>query len=112
MGNKVTPFLMFNDQLEAAIQFYTATFPGSKVLNAARAGKGAREERRRKNSAADDGRSAPRRTTSRATRSSACASGARAALPHHHRARFRVIEPLHVTPNLRLVATATDSSAR
>lgn len=24
---KVTPFLMFNDQLEAAIEFYTATFP-------------------------------------------------------------------------------------
>lgn len=24
--NKVTPFLMFNNQLEAAIEFYTATF--------------------------------------------------------------------------------------
>jgi hypothetical protein len=24
---KVTPFLMFNDQLEAAMGFYTATFP-------------------------------------------------------------------------------------
>jgi predicted 3-demethylubiquinone-9 3-methyltransferase (glyoxalase superfamily) len=36
--NKVTPFLMFNDQLEAAIAFYTATFPNSEVLNIARAG--------------------------------------------------------------------------
>jgi predicted 3-demethylubiquinone-9 3-methyltransferase (glyoxalase superfamily) len=37
--NKVTPFLMFNDQLEAAIAFYTATFPNSEVLNVARTGK-------------------------------------------------------------------------
>lgn len=37
--NKVTPFLMFNDQLEAAIEFYTATFPGSVVRNVARTGK-------------------------------------------------------------------------
>lgn len=37
--NKVTPFLMFNDQLEAAITFYTATFPSSEVRNVARAGK-------------------------------------------------------------------------
>jgi len=37
--NKVTPFLMFDDQLEAAIEFYTATFPGSKVRNVARSGK-------------------------------------------------------------------------
>lgn len=36
--NKVTPFLMFNDQLEAAIEFYTATFPDSEILNVARAG--------------------------------------------------------------------------
>ena len=36
--NKVTPFLMFNVQLEAAIKFYTATFPGSAVLNVARTG--------------------------------------------------------------------------
>lgn len=36
--NKVTPFLMFNDQLEAAIAFYTATFPDSEVRNAARTG--------------------------------------------------------------------------
>jgi predicted 3-demethylubiquinone-9 3-methyltransferase (glyoxalase superfamily) len=34
--NKVTPFLMFNDQLEAAIEFYTATFPDSEVRNVAR----------------------------------------------------------------------------
>ena len=36
--NKVTPFLMFNDQLEAAIEFYTATFPDSEIRNVARAG--------------------------------------------------------------------------
>jgi predicted 3-demethylubiquinone-9 3-methyltransferase (glyoxalase superfamily) len=36
---KVTPFLMFNDQLEAAIAFYTATFPDSRVENVARSGK-------------------------------------------------------------------------
>lgn len=35
---KVTPFLMFNDQLEAAIAFYTTTFPDSRVTNAARTG--------------------------------------------------------------------------
>jgi predicted 3-demethylubiquinone-9 3-methyltransferase (glyoxalase superfamily) len=38
--SKVTPFLMFDDQLEAAIEFYTATFPGSEVRNVARAGEG------------------------------------------------------------------------
>jgi predicted 3-demethylubiquinone-9 3-methyltransferase (glyoxalase superfamily) len=37
--SKVTPFLMFDDQLEAAIEFYTATFPDSRVENVARAGK-------------------------------------------------------------------------
>ena len=37
--NKVTPFLMFNDQLEAAIEFYTATFPNSEVRNVACTGK-------------------------------------------------------------------------
>jgi predicted 3-demethylubiquinone-9 3-methyltransferase (glyoxalase superfamily) len=37
--NKVTPFLMFNDQLEAAIAFYTTTFPDSEVKNLARSGK-------------------------------------------------------------------------
>ncbi|MDH4038786.1 MAG: VOC family protein [Candidatus Krumholzibacteria bacterium] len=36
--NKVTPFLMFNDQLEAAMEFYAATFPGSEVRKVARAG--------------------------------------------------------------------------
>ena len=35
---KVTPFLMFNDQLESAIAFYTATFPDSSVTNVARTG--------------------------------------------------------------------------
>lgn len=37
--SKVTPFLMFNDQLEAAIAFYTATFPDSRIKNVARSGK-------------------------------------------------------------------------
>jgi len=37
--SKVTPFLMFNDQLEAAIEFYTSTFPDSKVKHVGRAGK-------------------------------------------------------------------------
>ena len=33
---KVTPFLMFNDQLEAAMEFYAATFPDSEIRNVAR----------------------------------------------------------------------------
>ena len=37
--SKITPFLMFNDQLEAAIEFYTSTFPDSEVKNIARSGK-------------------------------------------------------------------------
>ncbi|MFN7917651.1 MAG: VOC family protein [Vicinamibacterales bacterium] len=36
--SKVTPFLMFNDQLEAAMTFYTATFPDSEIRNVARSG--------------------------------------------------------------------------
>ena len=36
--SKVTPFLMFNDQLEAAIAFYTATFPDSEVRQLSRSG--------------------------------------------------------------------------
>lgn len=36
--SKVTPFLMFNDQLEAAIAFYTSTLPDSEVTNVARTG--------------------------------------------------------------------------
>lgn len=36
--SKVTPFLMFNDQLEAAMAFYTTTFPDSEVKNVARTG--------------------------------------------------------------------------
>ena len=36
--SKVTPFLMFNDQLEAAMTFYTATFPNSEIKNVARTG--------------------------------------------------------------------------
>lgn len=38
--NKVTPFLMFNDQLEAALDFYTATFPDSEIRSVARTGEG------------------------------------------------------------------------
>lgn len=37
--NKVTPFLMFNDQLEAAMEFYTATFPDSHIRTLASTGK-------------------------------------------------------------------------
>lgn len=36
--SKVTPFLMFNDQLEAAIAFYAATFPDSRITTMARNG--------------------------------------------------------------------------
>ena len=36
--SKVTPFLMFNDQLETAIAFYTTTFPNSEIRNVARTG--------------------------------------------------------------------------
>ena len=34
--NKITPFLVFNDQIEAAIDFYTSTFPDSEITNVAR----------------------------------------------------------------------------
>lgn len=37
--HKVTPFLMFNNQLEAAMEFYTATFPDSAIRTVARTGK-------------------------------------------------------------------------
>ena len=37
--SQVTPFLMFNDQLEAAIAFYTTAFPGSEIKSVARTGK-------------------------------------------------------------------------
>ncbi len=36
--SKVTPFLMFADRLEAAIDFYTATFPDSHIGSVARTG--------------------------------------------------------------------------
>lgn len=36
--SKVTPFLMFADRLEAAMDFYTRTFPDSEVRSVARAG--------------------------------------------------------------------------
>lgn len=35
---KVTPFLMFDGRLEEAIAFYTATFPGSEVIELGCAG--------------------------------------------------------------------------
>jgi predicted 3-demethylubiquinone-9 3-methyltransferase (glyoxalase superfamily) len=37
--SKVTPFLMFNDQLEAAMAFYSSTFPDSEIKDVARTGK-------------------------------------------------------------------------
>lgn len=37
--SKITPFLMFNDQLGAALELYTTIFPDSKVVNVVRAGK-------------------------------------------------------------------------
>ena len=37
--SKVTPFLMFNDQLEAAMEFYTTTFPDSEIKSVACTGK-------------------------------------------------------------------------
>ena len=36
--SKVTPFMMFDDQLEAAMAFYTATFPDSEITRVARSG--------------------------------------------------------------------------
>ncbi|MEZ5313477.1 MAG: VOC family protein [Thermoanaerobaculia bacterium] len=36
--SKVTPFLMFDDQLERAMEFYAATFPDSEIRNVARNG--------------------------------------------------------------------------
>ena len=36
--NNVTPLFLFNDQLEAAIEFHTATLPNSEVRTVARAG--------------------------------------------------------------------------
>jgi predicted 3-demethylubiquinone-9 3-methyltransferase (glyoxalase superfamily) len=36
---RVTPFMMFDDQLEAAVAFYTATFPDSEIRSVARTGK-------------------------------------------------------------------------
>jgi predicted 3-demethylubiquinone-9 3-methyltransferase (glyoxalase superfamily) len=36
--NRITPFLMFNDQLEAALDFYTRTFPDAEVIQVSHAG--------------------------------------------------------------------------
>lgn len=35
---KITPFLMYNDQLEQALEFYTATFPDSKIISTSQNG--------------------------------------------------------------------------
>jgi predicted 3-demethylubiquinone-9 3-methyltransferase (glyoxalase superfamily) len=37
---KITPFLMYNDQLEAALNFYVSIFRNSKIVNVTRAGDG------------------------------------------------------------------------
>ncbi len=37
---KVTPFLMYNDQLEAALNFYVSIFRNSRILNVTRSGDG------------------------------------------------------------------------
>ena len=37
--SKVTPFMMFNEGMEQAIEFYTSTFPDSEVRNVSRNGK-------------------------------------------------------------------------
>jgi len=39
MSNKATPFLMFNDQLGAALELYTSIFPDSKVISRSQNGK-------------------------------------------------------------------------
>ena len=38
MTTKATPFLMFNDQLEAAIALYASIFPDTRVVSSARSG--------------------------------------------------------------------------
>jgi predicted 3-demethylubiquinone-9 3-methyltransferase (glyoxalase superfamily) len=35
---KITPFLWFNDNAEEAVNFYTATFPNSKIVSTSRYG--------------------------------------------------------------------------
>lgn len=35
---KITPFLMFSDRLDAAIEFYTSTFPDSEVTHLSKSG--------------------------------------------------------------------------
>lgn len=39
MVMSTVPFLMFNDEFEAAIAFYTSTFPNSEIKHVARSGK-------------------------------------------------------------------------
>ena len=38
MSNKATPFLMFNDKLELALELYTSIFPDSRVISRAQSG--------------------------------------------------------------------------
>ncbi len=40
MTTKASPFLMFNDQLERAIELYTSIFPDTRLLSASRNGEG------------------------------------------------------------------------
>jgi predicted 3-demethylubiquinone-9 3-methyltransferase (glyoxalase superfamily) len=35
---KITPFIMYNDQLDAALKFYTSIFRNSKIVNVSRYG--------------------------------------------------------------------------
>jgi predicted 3-demethylubiquinone-9 3-methyltransferase (glyoxalase superfamily) len=39
--NKITPFLWFNDDAEAAVEFYVATFANSRIISTSRYGQGA-----------------------------------------------------------------------
>jgi predicted 3-demethylubiquinone-9 3-methyltransferase (glyoxalase superfamily) len=41
---KITPFLWFNDEAEAAAKFYTSVFKGSKIRSVTRYGKGMPEK--------------------------------------------------------------------
>lgn len=36
--SRITPFLMFDDQLDAALAFYTSTFPDTEVIQLSRSG--------------------------------------------------------------------------
>jgi predicted 3-demethylubiquinone-9 3-methyltransferase (glyoxalase superfamily) len=44
---KITPCLWFDDQAEEAVEFYTAVFPNSKIVNVARYGEAGQEVHRK-----------------------------------------------------------------